>query len=351
MSTPQPDCAATLPQPAAPYKVMALYKFAALPDAAALQKALAAFCCAQAIRGTLILAPEGINGTVAGAPPAIDALADFLLAGGPFGTRLAGAEIKYSFAATAPFLRLKVRLKPEIVTLRAPEADPTQRVGTYVAPEDWNALIARNDVVLVDTRNDYEVGLGTFKRALDPQTRSFVEFKDYVAKNLDPARDRKVAMFCTGGIRCEKASSYLLSQGFAEVFHLKGGILRYLEVVPPEESRFAGECFVFDERVSVGPGLEPGTASLCRACRQPLTPADRQHAAYVEGIACPHCAGRKPATAAAERQRQMALAKRRGGAHLGDAAAAEALAGRARKRQRAERSRLFGKNGPGPANG
>jgi UPF0176 protein len=235
---------------------------------------------------------------------------------------------------------MKVRLKPEIVTLRAPEANPALRVGTYVEPEDWNALLDRNDVVLVDTRNDYEVGLGTFQRALDPKTHSFTEFKDYVATHLDPARDKAVAMFCTGGIRCEKASSYLLSQGFEQVFHLKGGILKYLEVVPEAESRFSGECFVFDERVSVGHGLAQGEATLCRACRHPLTAAERADPAYAEGVACPHCAGDEAKhRAAAERQRQMALAQRRGGAHLGDAAAAEAAAAKARKRDRAERSR------------
>lgn len=324
----------------AAFKVMALYKFASLPDAAALKPELAAFCCAAGIRGTLILAPEGINGTVAGSAQAIDALGDFLFASGPFGARLAGAEVKYSWAETAPFLRMKVRLKPEIVTLRAPEADPSKTVGTYVEPEDWNALIERNDVVLVDTRNDYEVGLGTFQRAIDPATASFVEFKDYVARHLYPARDKKVAMFCTGGIRCEKASSYLLTQGFEEVFHLKGGILKYLEVIPPEASRFAGECFVFDERVSVGHGLVPGDATLCRACRHPLTEADRQHPAYADGVSCPYCIGEEHKhAAAAERQRQMDLARRRGTTHLGDDAAKAAARARDAKQEKAERSR------------
>ena len=334
----------TLPQPSHPYKVMAVYKFAALPDAQALKAPLAEFCCARGIKGTLILAPEGINGTVAGKPEAIDALAGYLFASGPFGTRLEGAEVKYSFADTPPFLRMKVRLKPEIVTLRAPQVDPNRQVGTYVEPEDWNALIERNDVVLVDTRNDYEVGLGTFQRAIDPGTSSFVEFKDYVAKNLDPARDKKVAMFCTGGIRCEKASSYLLSQGFEEVFHLKGGILKYLEVMPPEKSRFQGECFVFDERVSVGHGLELGTATLCRACRRPLTEADRQHPDYNEGISCPHCKDDEDRhAAAAERQRQIELARKRGAAHMGDDALAEAERRRQLKKAMAERSRQANK--------
>jgi UPF0176 protein len=340
MTAPDPEIATTLPQADQPYKVMALYKFAALPDAEALKGALAAFCCARGIKGTLILAPEGINGTVAGAPQAIDALADYLFVSGPFGRRLVGAEVKYAGADTAPFLRMKVRLKPEIVTLRAPEANPAERVGTYVEPEHWNALIARNDVVLVDTRNDYEVGLGTFQRALDPATKSFTDFKDYVAKTLDPARDKAVAMFCTGGIRCEKASSYLLSQGFERVFHLKGGILNYLETVPAEESRFQGECFVFDERVAVGHGLEPGTATLCRACRHPLTPADRADPAFAEGIACPYCADETDKhRAAAERQRQIELARARGTVHMGDTVASAAEDHRARKRRLAEASR------------
>jgi UPF0176 protein len=340
MNRPQIDMNANLPQTHPSYKVMAIYKFAELPDAAAIQPELAQLCCARGIRGTLILAPEGINGTVAGTEQAIDALAEFLFSGPLFAGRLAGAEVKYSSASAMPFLRMKVRLKPEIVTLRAPEANPAKAVGTYVEPEDWNELITRNDVLLVDTRNDYEVGLGTFQRALDPATGNFTEFKDYVAQNLDPKRDRKVAMFCTGGIRCEKASSYLLSQGFEEVFHLKGGILKYLEVVPESESRFAGECFVFDERVSVGHGLVEGDATLCRACRHPLTASDRASANYVEGISCPHCAGEaEKHAAAAERQRQMQLAKRHGAAHLGDDAARLAAERKEKKRALAEASR------------
>ena len=337
---------ANLPQANQPYKVMAIYKFADLPDVEAIQPVLAQFCCGRGIKGTLILAPEGINGTVAGTPEAIDALAEWLFAGKVFGGRLDGAEVKYSTAAEMPFLRMKVRLKPEIVTLRAPEANPAKAVGTYVEAEDWNGLIERNDVVLVDTRNDYEVGLGTFQRALDPATKSFTEFKDYVAEHLDPARDKKVAMFCTGGIRCEKASSYLLSQGFEEVFHLKGGILKYLEVVPESESRFAGECFVFDERVSVGHGLVEGDATLCRACRHPLDATDRAHADYVEGVSCPHCVddtGKH--AAAAERQRQMELGRQRGVAHLGDAAATVAAERKAAKRALAEASRARNKVG------
>ncbi|MBK1795246.1 rhodanese-related sulfurtransferase [Devosia sp. WQ 349] len=340
--TSAPSSDSTVSQQDHPYKVLAIYKFASLPDAAEIKAPLAEFCCARGIKGTLILAPEGINGTVAGAPDAIDALSDYLFASGPFGTRLAGAEAKYSFADSEPFLRMKVRLKPEIVTLRAPQVDPNREVGTYVEPEDWNALIERNDVILIDTRNDYEVDIGTFQRAIDPKTESFVEFKDYVANNLDPKQHKKVAMFCTGGIRCEKASSYMLSQGFEEVFHLKGGILKYLEKVPEENSRFNGECFVFDERVSVGHGLEIGTATLCRSCRHPLTEQDRAHEHYVEGVSCSHCINDEgKRKAAAERQHQIDLAAKRGLAHMGDAAVEAARKAREAKKQRAEQSRAL----------
>lgn len=310
------ETAANLTEGLNRFKVLALYKFANFKDCAALKPDLALFCCARNIRGTFILAPEGINGTVAGSPAAIDELMAWFETAPLWHGRLAGAEAKFSAAAEMPFLRMKVRLKPEIVTLRAPEADPSQQVGTYVEAEDWNGLISRNDVTLIDTRNDYEVKLGSFANARDPKTQSFTEFKDYVAK-LDPAQHPKVAMFCTGGIRCEKASSYLMSKGFKEVFHLKGGILKYLETVPETESRFNGECFVFDERVSVTHGLREGEALLCRACRNPMLP----HEAV--GTLCRECAEAAPA-GATERERQMELARARGDAHLGDDAAATA---------------------------
>ena len=316
-----------LPQSQSPFKVLALYKFAELKDCAELKQPLAQFCCARKIRGSLILAPEGINGTVAGTPAAIDALLAWFATDPLWRGRLAGAEAKFSTASSMPFLRMKVRLKPEIVTLRAPEADPSQQVGTYVEAADWNALIAAEDVTLIDTRNGYEAQLGTFSGAIDPRTQSFTEFKDYVARELDPARHKKVAMFCTGGIRCEKASSYLLSQGFAEVFHLKGGILKYLEAVPATESRFEGECFVFDERVSVIHGLHEGEAILCRGCRNPVLPAD------AVGNLCRDCAATAPA-GAAERERQMDLARARGEAHMGDDAITVAARNRAMKRRR-----------------
>jgi UPF0176 protein len=330
MSEPQ-EIAATLPQSVNRFKVLALYTFVSFPDAEALKPELAQFCCARKIRGTFILAPEGINGTVAGTPDAIDALMGWFATSPLWAGRLAGAEAKFSFAEEMPFLRMKVRLKPEIVTLRAPEADPSKMVGSYVEARDWNRLIDRNDVTVIDTRNDYEVKLGTFARALDPRTHSFTEFKDYVA-TLDPARHPRVAMFCTGGIRCEKASAYMLSQGFKEVFHLKGGILKYLEVVPETDSRFAGECFVFDERVSVTHGLQEGEALLCRACRNPMLP----HEAV--GSLCPDCAAAAP-EGAAERERQMDIARSRGDAHLGDDAAEVAARNKARKLALKEQSR------------
>jgi UPF0176 protein len=323
MNQPKLSVNVNLPQTLAAFKVVALYKFADLPDCAALQPKLAAFCCARKIRGTIILAPEGINGTVAGSPEAIDALVQFLLADPLFAGRLAGAEIKFSIAEAMPFLRMKVRLKDEIVTLRAPQANPAKQVGTYV-----------------DTRNDYEARLGSFAGALDPGTKSFTEFKEFVAESLDPARDKKVAMFCTGGIRCEKASSYLLSQGFEEVFHLKGGILKYLEIVPPEQSTWQGECFVFDERVSVAHGLAEGDATLCRACREPLTAKDRAHPDYLEGVRCGYCANdTEKHAAAAERQRQMELASARGETHIGENASASAERNREARRLLREASR------------
>ncbi|MBK8086396.1 MAG: rhodanese-related sulfurtransferase [Devosia sp.] len=331
------DFAANLPQSPAPYKVLALYKFADLADCAALKPELALFCCARNIRGTFILAPEGINGTVAGAPEAIDDLTAWFETAALWAGRLAGAEAKFSGAATMPFHRMRVRLKPEIVTLRAPEANPALRVGTYVEPADWNRLISANDVTVIDTRNAYEVRLGSFDKARDPGTASFSAFKDYVA-TLDPARHPKVAMFCTGGIRCEKASSYMLAQGFEQVFHLKGGILKYLEAVPGGESRFHGECFVFDERVSLTHGLVEGEAVLCRACRNPFLPDQ------MVGPLCPACAAAS-SDGVRERERQIALARARGEAHLGDDAAEAAARNRARK---LGQRRVRGLSGPHP---
>jgi UPF0176 protein len=237
------------------YKVATLYQFTPLPDFCELREPLRELCASLHIKGTLLLAPEGLNGTVAGAPDAVDALIAELRGGELFAGRLDNLELKFSSADAPPFKRLKVRLKKEIVTIGDRAIDPTAKAGTYVDAKDWNALIASPDVTVIDTRNAFEVALGTFQGALDPKLNRFGEFPDFAARALDPAKHKKIAMFCTGGIRCEKASAYLLAQGFAEVFHLKGGILKYLEEIPENESRWNGECFVFDERVALGHGL------------------------------------------------------------------------------------------------
>jgi UPF0176 protein len=238
-----------------PFKVAAFYQFAALPDFRELREPLRAICSGLELKGSVLLAQEGINGTLAGSAEAIAALVEELRDGALLGGRLENLELKFSLASEMPFQRLKIRLKKEIVTLGDAGTDPTRRVGIYVDPSDWNDLIATPDTLVIDTRNAFEVAMGTFAGAVDPGINSFGQFKDFAARHLDPAKHRKVAMFCTGGIRCEKASSYLLSRGFAEVYHLKGGILRYLEGVPEAESRWRGECFVFDERVALGHGL------------------------------------------------------------------------------------------------
>jgi UPF0176 protein len=238
-----------------PIKVAAFYQFARLPDFRELREPLRALCGGLALKGSVLLAHEGINGTVAGSAEAIDAFVAALRDGDLFGHRLDRLELKFSTAAAMPFGRLKIRLKREIVTFGDASADPTRRVGTYVEPEDWNELIAAPDTVLIDTRNAFEVAIGTFEGAIDPAIASFGQFKEFTARQLDPAKHRKIAMFCTGGIRCEKASSYLLALGFSEVYHLKGGILNYLEHIPEGESRWRGECFVFDERIALGHGL------------------------------------------------------------------------------------------------
>src|SRR3954468_5859759 len=239
-----------------PLKVAAFYQFAALPDFRELREPLRAICAGLGLKGSVLLAHEGINGTVAGNTEAIGALVEELRAGALFGGRLDNLELKFSHAAEMPFARLKIRLKKEIVTLGDAAVDPTRQVGVYVEPTDWNALISTPDTLVIDTRNAFEVAMGTFEGAVDPGIRSFGQFKDFAARHLDPARHQRIAMFCTGGIRCEKASSHLLAQGFAEVYHLKGGILRYLEQIPETDSRWRGDCFVFDERVALGHGLQ-----------------------------------------------------------------------------------------------
>lgn len=296
--------------------VAALYKFASLPDYREMQPGMLDFCVSQELNGTLLLAEEGINGTVAGTRAGIDALIAFLKAD----RRLADLEHKESYADEMPFTRMKVKLKKEIVTLGVAGINPNERVGTYVAPEDWNALISDPDVVLIDTRNGYEVDIGTFRGAIDPQTTTFREFPAYVGKNFNPARHKKVAMFCTGGIRCEKASSLLVAQGFEQVYHLQGGILKYLEKVPPEESMWEGECFVFDQRISVGHGLKVGEYEQCHGCRHPVSATDKASVQYVEGVSCPHCFDNQTEEQRdrfAERQKQSELARSRGGAHIG----------------------------------
>ncbi|QLF92026.1 rhodanese-related sulfurtransferase [Pseudomonas sp. ABC1] len=294
--------------------VAAMYKFVALPDYEALRQPLLDTLLQQGIKGTLLLAEEGINGTVSGSRQAIDALLQWFARD----ERLADIDHKESFCDEQPFYRTKVKLKKEIVTLGVPGVDPNRRVGTYVEPADWNALIDDPEVLLIDTRNDYEVALGTFEGAVDPQTRSFREFPEYIKAHYDPTRHKKVAMFCTGGIRCEKASSYMLEEGFEEVFHLKGGILKYLEEVPQAQTRWRGDCFVFDNRVTVRHDLGEGDFELCHACRMPVSVEQRQSEHYVTGISCPHCwdsLSPKTRARAQERQRQVELARQRDLAH------------------------------------
>jgi UPF0176 protein len=265
--------------------VATFYKFVSLPDYRELRQPLLHFCQEWQIKGTILLAAEGINATIAGTRSSIDAVLAYLRSD----SRLRDLEPKESFADTLPFARLKVRLKKEIVTLGVPSVDPNQRVGTYVKPQDWNRLISEPDVLLVDTRNDYEVEIGTFQGAIDPHTHSFTQFPEYVTTHLDPQQHKKVALFCTGGIRCEKATSYMLSQGFEEVYHLQGGILKYLEEVPAQESLWEGECFVFDDRVAVKHGLELGSHQLCWGCGNPLAQEDRDSPHYEPGICCHRC--------------------------------------------------------------
>lgn len=294
-----------------PFKVAALYRFARLPQFEALQEPLAKLCCGEGIKGTLLLASEGINGTVAGSREAIARLIAWL----EQEPALQGMELKYSYASKMPFNRMKVRLKKEIVTMRVDDIDPLKSVGAYVQAEDWNALISDPDTVVIDTRNDYEVAIGTFENALDPKTKTFTEFPSWVESNREQLEGKKIAMFCTGGIRCEKATAFVKGLGFDDVFHLKGGILKYLEEVDPAESMWQGECFVFDERVSVLHGLAEGTVELCRACRQPITKADHESPLYEEGISCPNCYHERSdedRARYAERQHQTRLARERG---------------------------------------
>ncbi|WP_404370800.1 rhodanese-related sulfurtransferase [Sphingomonas sp. MMS24-J45] len=300
--------------------VAALYRFARFPDPAALRQPLLDLCAENGVKGTLLLAREGINGTIAGPEDGISTVIAHIRTL----PDCADIAVKYSHAATMPFHRLKVRLKREIVTMGEPEIDPLGGVGTYVAPADWNALIDDPDTIVIDTRNAYEVKVGSFERAIDPQTNAFSDFPAWARAHRAELEGKKIAMFCTGGIRCEKSTAFLKAEGLTDVFHLEGGILKYLEEVPPEQSRWHGECFVFDERVAVGHGLAPGTHELCRGCRMPVSPEDRASPLFEEGVACPACTATSDATkraAAAERHRQVRLANARGETHVGATAA------------------------------
>lgn len=299
------------------YVVAALYKFVSLPDYVALRDRLYQHLVLNKVKGTLLLAEEGINGTVCGPREGIDALKAFLEADGRFN----GMSYKESFADEPAFYRTKVKLKKEIVTMGVPGVNPAHIVGTYVKGDDWNQLISDPDTIVIDTRNDYEVAIGTFKNAVNPNTTSFREFPQWAAEHLDKTKHKKVAMFCTGGIRCEKSTAYLKEQGFDEVYHLDGGILKYLEEVPQSQSLWQGECFVFDQRVAVKHGLDQGSYDQCYACRMPLSQADLASEKYLQGLSCPHCHDSltdEQKASFAERQKQIELAKQRGEQHIRD---------------------------------
>ena len=297
--------------------VAAFYRFARVEDAAALRERLLSLAEAEALRGTVLVAPEGINGTIAGARAGLDIFFEAVRAM----PGMAGVDVKFSSADRMPFHRLKVRLKKEIVTMGVADLDAAHEAGVHVPPAEWNALVSDPDTVVIDTRNAYETAIGTFRGAIDPATGCFREFPRWAEENVVQLKDKRVAMFCTGGIRCEKASAYLKRIGVEEVFHLKGGILKYLEEVPANESLWEGECFVFDERVGVRHGLEQGETTLCRACRHPLTPEERESEQFREGVSCPHCHESRTdedRKRYAERQRQVELADKRGaGPHIG----------------------------------
>jgi len=297
------------------YTIAALYHFTRFPDPAALKPALLELCLAHDVKGTLLLAREGINGTIAGPRTGIDAVLTHIRA-------LPGCsdlEWKEAVSDHPPFPRMKVRLKREIVTMGQPDVDPRAKVGHYVEPQDWNDLIRSPDVALIDTRNDYEVAIGTFEGAVDPETDSFRDFPAWWEVNKERFHNKRIAMFCTGGIRCEKSTNFLLGQGVEEVFHLKGGILRYLEEMPAENSSWQGECFVFDNRVSVGHGLKEGPHELCHGCRRPILPQDKARPEYEAGVSCHLCieeTSEADKMRFRERQKQIALARARGERHL-----------------------------------
>lgn len=320
------------------FVVCALYKFVKLDDYRQYREPLFQVMRENEVRGTLLLASEGINGTVSGSRRGIDALLERIRCIPP----LADIDHKESFTDRLPFKRTRVKLKKEIVTMGITGIDPQQVVGTYVSPGEWNRLISDPDVLLVDTRNDYEVQVGTFRNAVNPGTDSFRDFPVYVKDKLDPKKHKKVAMFCTGGIRCEKSTAFLKEQGFDEVYHLKGGILKYLEEVPAGDTLWEGECFVFDERVTVNNKLEKGSYQQCNACRMPVTAADRASEKFRQGVSCPHCYDTLTAQQKArfqERQKQMELSSQRGDAHMGDAAISSSAINRKAKALKRERQR------------
>jgi UPF0176 protein len=297
-------------------RVAAFYRFISLPQFRDLQEPMMRALRNAGAKGSVLLAEEGFNGTVAAPADKIPAVIEALSKV----TGCADFDVKYSATTEMPFKRLKVKLKKEIVTIGTVAANPNEKVGQYVEPENWNALISDPDVVLIDTRNDYEVKIGTFKGAIDPQTTTFGQFPAYVREKLDANKNARVAMFCTGGIRCEKASSFMINEGYENVYHLKGGILKYLEVMPREGSLWEGACFVFDERVAVGHGLEITGHKMCHGCLEPIMPEDLTSPLYEEGVACPKCADRLTDAQKAsgrERQKQFELAKKRGTKHLG----------------------------------
>ena len=317
--------------------VCALYKFVTLENFQGLRQPLHNVLEANQVRGTLLLANEGINGTIAGSRAGINNVLNWLRND----PRLSDIDYKESFTDSMPFNRAKVKLKKEIVTLGVEGIDPKRVVGTYVSPADWNQLISDPEVFVVDTRNDYEFKVGTFKNAVNPNTESFREVPRFVKENLSPEKHKKIAMFCTGGIRCEKSTAFLKEQGFDEVYHLKGGILKYLEEVPATETLWEGECFVFDERVTVNLQLEKGNYDQCNACRLPITEIDKASDKYRQGVSCPHCFDKVTAVQKSrfiEREKQMELARQRGEAHIGADAAKSLIAKRAAKLQRQQKA-------------
>ncbi|MEP1209159.1 MAG: rhodanese-related sulfurtransferase [Rhizobiaceae bacterium] len=319
------------------YLVAALYKFVTLDDFSALQQPLLQVCIDNHVMGTLLLAHEGINGTISGPEKGIKSVISWLVARPEF----ADLDVKYSWAHEAPFYRMKVRLKKEIVTLGVDEIDAANEAGTYVDPADWNDLISQPDVIVVDTRNDYEVAIGTFKNAKNPHTTSFRELPEWVDNQLEAKPDTKIAMFCTGGIRCEKSTALMKSKGYDNVFHLKGGILKYLETVPEESSLWEGDCFVFDQRVSVKHGLEVGDYDMCHACRMPISAAEMEDERYQKGVSCPHCfdgQDERQRQRFKERQKQMELAKARNEVHIAADIASAKSQKQAEKKLQRERS-------------